>query len=453
MDPALPAPSPTKGSGNLPVRLALTLVGMLGAYLVLVAGRASDPTHWLDPLPGNDAATLEQLRSKLPEEVDRKLLDEHLRNLEQGEPATAVRKLHEFAARTPTLRYALSGAMLRKAEALSAGARHDLATLLARGATHLAEDDWRAWQVLGKCLRSAGSEDEAAKAEARAAGYQAARPTLSGDLVAAGLGIPLVAGICFWVVLGRILSAGGRQPGPAVPGARGGTVGAHQRAPSATEMGFEMPSQTEEAAAEGDAHPVQTITRVLDAEGRLEQARLLLEEAQWDAVGPIFKAAVKLNPANARRVGNLCSDQGKKFYDAQQLDHANRSFQLAVAYDPRNVRAQTYLANTMVRQGDLAAAVQHYLEVCSLEPQGAVGFYNLGICYEKTKEADNAVKAFEHALRLDPNMANAHFYLARILETQNQGEAAAGHWKRVLELSPGTPQAQRAQERLAALGK
>jgi tetratricopeptide (TPR) repeat protein len=178
---------------------------------------------------------------------------------------------------------------------------------------------------------------------------------------------------------------------------------------------------------------------------------LLLEEGQWDDALPVLRKAIELNPALSKKVASLCVVSGKRLLDRGNSEDAERSFRAAADFDPNDIRSHTYLANCMVKRGHFEKAVEHYLHVCSIEPHGAIGFYNLAICYQKTTQMENAIKGFEHALALDPKMANAHFYLAKIYEGQKKREPAIKHWQACLKIAPGTPQAQRAQQRLTAL--
>lgn len=437
-----------QGSGTATRAFVSALLGFLaaaGAYFGALHGTDADPALWANPLPPNSSDALDQARTTLLQELDAKLLEDHLRTLDSGNHAGATRKLHEFCSRIPAVRYAVAGVLIRKSEALRAGGKAADAIQVARGATVLAEDDFRAWSELAAAQGAAGAEAEATAATQRAVEARAQRPLPQGADYAKGVGgtagLALVVFCVVFAAMGRSGGGPGPAAGPGPASATGETtIGGGVMAPTAEELGLE----------EGEATGGQ-ITRVLGAEERLDQARLFLEERQWGDAQRVFRAATKLNPASAKKIAVLCVDSGKAFYEGKQIDEARRCFQLAVEHDPKNKRAQTYLANCLVKAEDFSTAVQHYLEVCSLDPQGAIGFYNLGICYEKTKQLDQAVKAFEHALRLEPNMANAHFYLARIHEAEKNPKAAIEHWTRCAQIAPGTPQAQRAQQRLQAL--
>src|SRR5438270_733433 len=64
-------------------------------------------------------------------------------------------------------------------------------------------------------------------------------------------------------------------------------------------------------------------------------------------------------------------------------------------------------------------------------------------------ERELAVGAFSGALRSHEAYADAHYHLARTLDDLARGGEALAHWRRFAELSPESPWAEEARERLA----
>lgn len=455
----------TGRQGGAAIRFLLAVVAAGAVYLGGLQGTANDPVRWLHPIPPDDKATLERLAAALPEELQRTMLQSLLAQLDEGGRNQAVRKLAELAGeRYPQLRHAVAGAIGRKALALGRQPGQVKAALtLAQAACDMVDDDPRPRDVLRQLHEKAGNNDEAVKALAEAERLRANYPDVTGTNHAIGVGAPLGAFVLTWIAFG--IAGGPRRSGvvhgiptppPRMAPAGPETIAA-LAAPSAAEVAAAV-SRAEAASAAGPVGPGPVggpgkITQVLGAEERLEQAKLLLEEGQFEDAQVVFTKAVEINPALSKKVASLCVVAGKRLYDQGNTDMAERAFSAAAAFDENDIRAQTYLANCMVKRGDFDRAVEHYLHVCSIDPQGAIGFYNLGICYEKTQEVDSAIKAFNHALSLDPKMANCHFYLAKIHEGQHNRDHAIHHWKACLEMAPGTPQAQRAEQRLAKLAQ
>ena len=54
----------------------------------------------------------------------------------------------------------------------------------------------------------------------------------------------------------------------------------------------------------------------------------------------------------------------------------------------------------------------------------------------------SAITHFQRALENDPDMVEAHVYLADIYREQNKGDEALEHYQKALELDPGHERAQ-----------
>jgi len=74
---------------------------------------------------------------------------------------------------------------------------------------------------------------------------------------------------------------------------------------------------------------------------------------------------------------------------------------------------------------------------------------NLGCVLAETGQLELAVAAFEGALSYHVDYPDVHYHLARTLDDLGRGEEAQQHWRTFLELSPGSPWATAASERLS----
>jgi tetratricopeptide (TPR) repeat protein len=64
---------------------------------------------------------------------------------------------------------------------------------------------------------------------------------------------------------------------------------------------------------------------------------------------------------------------------------------------------------------------------------------NLGCVLADLGQTDLAIAAFEGALSLHADYADAHYHLARLLEPSARREEAALHRQRYQELAPASP--------------
>jgi Flp pilus assembly protein TadD len=69
------------------------------------------------------------------------------------------------------------------------------------------------------------------------------------------------------------------------------------------------------------------------------------------------------------------------------------------------------------QEGNFKAAVDDYRRSLEWNEKNAAVWNRLGLAYEKTNDLKNAFDAFEHAVRLDPNLLEAQDNLRRLQRT------------------------------------
>ena len=77
---------------------------------------------------------------------------------------------------------------------------------------------------------------------------------------------------------------------------------------------------------------------------------------------------------------------------------------------------------------------------------------NLGVALGDLGRDKEAVRAFEEALSHYPGYADAHYNLADLLDHLGDGMAARKHWQGYLSQDQQSQWANRARERLTAIG-
>jgi len=87
-------------------------------------------------------------------------------------------------------------------------------------------------------------------------------------------------------------------------------------------------------------------------------------------------------------------------------------------------------------------AIQEYEHAIRIEPDSAEAHYNLGKALLQEGRLEEAMAHFEQALRIQPDYAAAHYNLANALaRTGKIGEAIA-HFEQALRSKPGDPEVQ-----------
>ena len=109
---------------------------------------------------------------------------------------------------------------------------------------------------------------------------------------------------------------------------------------------------------------------------------------------------------------------GNLYFDAEQFEEAVKWYEQALALDPRNVNVSTYL----------------------------------GVGYYYTDQPDRAITQFEHSLEIDPAHTKTMLNMGIVKAFGQQDlEGAATVWRRLIEVTPDSPEGRAAQQALASL--
>ena len=84
----------------------------------------------------------------------------------------------------------------------------------------------------------------------------------------------------------------------------------------------------------------------------------------------------------------------------------------------------------------LDAAVAAYQKAIQLNPNDADAYYNLGIALSDQKKLDAAVAAYQKAIQLNPNYALAYYNLGNALSKQKKLDAAVAAYEKAIQLNP-----------------
>jgi tetratricopeptide (TPR) repeat protein len=110
------------------------------------------------------------------------------------------------------------------------------------------------------------------------------------------------------------------------------------------------------------------------------------------------------------------------------------------------------LAELLYMAGDLSAARERYYVAIELDEDFVEARSNLGCVLAEEGELALAEAAFRGALEYHPDYADAHYHLARLLDRANRSNEALRHWQLFMSLSPASPWADEARERIEGDG-
>jgi len=120
--------------------------------------------------------------------------------------------------------------------------------------------------------------------------------------------------------------------------------------------------------------------------------------------------------------------------------------------DPKNVGAHLQLANAYFDAERYPDAIKWYEEALKLDPKNPDASTDLGVSYYYSGRTDEALKQFETSLKINPKHAKTLFNKGIVLAFGKRDlPGATEAWQQVVQLAPGTPEAQAAQQGLQGI--
>jgi tetratricopeptide (TPR) repeat protein len=103
---------------------------------------------------------------------------------------------------------------------------------------------------------------------------------------------------------------------------------------------------------------------------------------------------------------------------------AMAAYEACLKADPDHLEARTNLGRLLHIAGRLADAERVYRSVGQADPLLA---FNLAVLLEDLNRESEAIQSYRDALALDPDLADAHFNLARLYERARDPQASLRH--------------------------
>ncbi|MFT6556511.1 MAG: tetratricopeptide (TPR) repeat protein [Sneathiella sp.] len=118
---------------------------------------------------------------------------------------------------------------------------------------------------------------------------------------------------------------------------------------------------------------------------------------------------------------DLLMIQGLKDMAAGAYQKANMSFTMIIDMDPEFAEAWNKRATVRFLVGDLNGSLEDVARVLELEPRHFGAFAGLGQIFEIRNAPEQALSAFEKALRINPHMPSIRRKL-KILKHEHEGQ-------------------------------
>jgi tetratricopeptide (TPR) repeat protein len=175
--------------------------------------------------------------------------------------------------------------------------------------------------------------------------------------------------------------------------------------------------------------------------GKFPEARQKYEQALADPKVAAQPEAVK---ALHIRIARALSQEGQY---KQELEH----LKAVIALDPANVDIVGLAAQEAIKGGLVDEGMALLSKLDAAQVKDPAVFFNVGVLLLNQNKQGEAIPFFTKSVEADPAFVDG--YLQRALAHYGQGKTAEAKadFQKVLEIAPGTPQAETAKQAMAGI--
>ena len=201
-----------------------------------------------------------------------------------------------------------------------------------------------------------------------------------------------------------------------------------------------------------------------EAADKMKKRQALLEKLSGEANAAVdagnFDEAIGKIEAIEKELGGTCaqcqSKNGDIYLKKGDLDAAEKAYLAAIAADDKLAGPYGALATLYNQQKKFAEAEKMSTKANELLGGGAGGgdansVFNQGIIYWNQSKIPEAKEQFEKATKLDPKLADAHYWLGMALVNQGKLPEAKAPFTEYLKLAPTGQYADTAKAILATI--
>ncbi|TWU02015.1 tetratricopeptide repeat protein [Neorhodopirellula pilleata] len=134
--------------------------------------------------------------------------------------------------------------------------------------------------------------------------------------------------------------------------------------------------------------------------------------------------------------------------DDGDLAYAIDCYHALLARDGARAEWHFQIGELLYRMGETLAARERYYAAIEVDPDYVEARSSLAGVLSETGQLELAVAAYRGALALHDDYPDVHYSLGRLLDQLDRQPEADEHWKRFLQLAPGSPWADEARQRL-----
>jgi tetratricopeptide (TPR) repeat protein len=148
-------------------------------------------------------------------------------------------------------------------------------------------------------------------------------------------------------------------------------------------------------------------------------------QKNYDKAIEMLRTAVTIDPANAR-AWIYC---GESAAAKEDYNHAAQAFEQAAELLPRDPNPLYRLSDMLFHEGKYDAAILASRRVFLIDPHDGLALDRIGNCLAMVGHDSEAMDAFRTAIRLHPQLAEAHSMLGWLYATEHNKDAALEEYK------------------------
>jgi spermidine synthase len=178
-----------------------------------------------------------------------------------------------------------------------------------------------------------------------------------------------------------------------------------------------------------------------DAAVQARLGELYASDGRFDSAIECFEKVTVLAPRSPQGWFTLA-----RYYEAEERDaDALLAYDRGLALDPTHAPARNNREKLLIKQAlELGKPVTLALGMngpLTIDPDAAASYYQLGLRYLRSDEADQAVMALRRAVTLQPDHDAAHLFLGLAYTSLGTYASAEVEYRRAIALRPTNPEA------------
>lgn len=186
--------------------------------------------------------------------------------------------------------------------------------------------------------------------------------------------------------------------------------------------------ETESSESTNVTEPARLEARRLSTEAR----ELMLQGNNKAAMGRL-REAIRLDP----QLGEAHKNLALLFCNTGRFEDALPEAREAVRLSPDFDKAHNVMGKTLYGLGDIEGSIKEYERAIALNPRYGIAYYNLGVSYQRSRQFQKALAAYQQAERLgglSSLVADTQLNIGFVLYQLGRHAEARQRWQRVLTM-------------------